>query len=238
MAGRKGLAGHKGRGYLPAEGSIRLEVSVPFTGPLARSTEFMPVQFHCSQCRRNLSVGQRKSGATVACPKCGAPNVVPRLEPVAAAPAATPPPSEVLQSASEPIASYSAGLSEAVAFDEIPNLIAMIDSMPVAPPPVTSPPPIIRSPAPSHVRLPEAAQAGPGPSATPKSPARLGRRGRRDDTLLLVSRKAIYAQAVLMAVVTLAALAAGYVIGRGVSRTPTNQEAGSIGDPVVSEQLD
>lgn len=37
----------------------------------------MPVQFTCSRCHRRLSVAHRKAGTTVACPKCGSPNVVP-----------------------------------------------------------------------------------------------------------------------------------------------------------------
>ncbi len=235
----------------------------------------MPVQFHCSQCRRTLSVGQRKAGATVACPKCGAPNVVPRLEPTSAAPAATtPPPSGLAPAPPELTLSNFAWLPEAVAFDEIPNLIALIDSMPIAPtsardpqgatpadhaaeplaavapvaakspvispapPPAMAPPPIISSPAPFDSRPLAGAQASLGPPAKVAATVRRGRRGRGDDTLLLVSRKAIYAQAALMAVVALAALAAGYVIGRGGPRTPGDSEPASASEPAGLEQTE
>lgn len=241
----------------------------------------MPVQFHCSQCRRTLSVGQRKSGSTVACPKCGAPNVVPRIERDSATSATTV--SSPAAPAPEPatIASDSAALAEAVAFDEIPGLIAMIDSMPVAqpnvqrslgaaranqaaapliaeppaaatptpaslpavsaaPPPVASPPPIFTSPATPEVRSPGDVSVGiaAAPPAESRTLAKRGRRGRRDEAMLLISRKAVYAQAALMAAIALAALAAGYVIGRGTAHTPASSEAGSTAAPVVSDLSD
>lgn len=38
----------------------------------------MPLQFVCSNCHRRLSVGSRKAGCAVACPKCGQENIVPQ----------------------------------------------------------------------------------------------------------------------------------------------------------------
>ncbi len=246
----------------------------------------MPVQFHCCQCRRTLSVGQRKAGATVACPKCGAPNVVPRLEPASATPEATsPPPSDLAAGPPKTPASGSSALPEAVAFDEIPGLIAMIDSMPVAargprgggfaentaqaasaqapaaplmaepsaaatptpaslpavspaPPPV-APPPIVGLPSASDARLPADVQAGfAAPTAKSSALAQRGRRGRRDETLLVVSRKAVYAQAALMAVIALAALAAGYVMGRGGRPTQNSSPPAAVSEPADLEPTD
>jgi hypothetical protein len=40
----------------------------------------MPVQFYCPHCRQLLKVGRRKIGSLVACPRCGAPTVVPNAQ--------------------------------------------------------------------------------------------------------------------------------------------------------------
>jgi len=40
----------------------------------------MPVQFYCPHCRQLLKVGRRKIGSMVACPRCGAPTVVPTAQ--------------------------------------------------------------------------------------------------------------------------------------------------------------
>ncbi|HEX4148848.1 MAG TPA: hypothetical protein VHY20_07665, partial [Pirellulales bacterium] len=40
----------------------------------------MPVQFYCPHCRQLLKVGRRKIGSLVACPRCGAPTMVPTAE--------------------------------------------------------------------------------------------------------------------------------------------------------------
>ncbi|HIQ22024.1 MAG TPA: hypothetical protein EYH34_12450 [Planctomycetes bacterium] len=45
----------------------------------------MPIRFHCTRCRRLLSIGSRKAGAEVTCPKCGAIQRVPSPEVAAAA---------------------------------------------------------------------------------------------------------------------------------------------------------
>lgn len=37
----------------------------------------MPIRFLCPSCRSKLSIGRRKSGETIACPKCQAPVIVP-----------------------------------------------------------------------------------------------------------------------------------------------------------------
>lgn len=205
----------------------------------------MPVQFHCTQCRRTLSVGQRKVGATVACPKCGAPNTVPRPERALASPVAA----GLTESAPAPTMPGSAApdspvFPEAVVFDDIPDLIAMIDSMPVASstapavPPTSEAPATVAPPAPpalGEILLPSAPQLVPSPPVSSVRSTGPGRRGRDNDAMLLVSRKAVYAQAALMAVVALAALAAGYLIGRGARTTAPSSDEVAAGDPVALE---
>ncbi|HJT33465.1 MAG TPA: hypothetical protein VJ783_15585 [Pirellulales bacterium] len=61
------------------------------------------------------------------------------------------------------------------------------------------------------------------------------RRGRDSDAMLLVSRKVVYAQAALMAVVALAALTAGYLIGRSARSTAPSSDAVASGEPVALE---
>lgn len=205
----------------------------------------MPVQFHCTQCRRTLSVGQRKVGATVACPKCGAPNTVPRPERSQAAPVAA----SMTESAPAPTTPGSAApdspaIPEAVVFDDIPELIAMIDSMPVASstasaiPPASEAPAAVAPPAPpvlGEMLLPSVPRRGPSPPVSSARSSGAIRRGRDNDAMLLVSRTAVYAQAALMAVVALAALTAGYLIGRGARSTAPSSDAVAAGEPVALE---
>lgn len=239
----------------------------------------MPVQFICSHCRRRLSVGQRKAGTTVACPKCGHPNVVPGsslskagaavaieipqtaephapappeppplVAPLTAVPPASPTSDKILfeQPAAEaafddilqlitdepkgssplaaappptaaPIATPAATIVSASVAPPVANHAANV-SAPVAPPPI---PPTFES------RLPPVASA-----SARRAAAR--RPGHDDASLLLLSRKAVYAQAALAGGLALAAFLAGLTIGRATR--PADQAAAGgkrqAGEPV------
>ncbi len=50
----------------------------------------MPIQFRCAYCNQLLGIARRKAGATVNCPTCGKPIVVPTPEPDKAEPPVPP----------------------------------------------------------------------------------------------------------------------------------------------------
>ena len=129
----------------------------------------------------------------------------------------------------------------------------MIDAMPVAPSSAPAAPslpgpasqaaapplePPAAPPALSTMPLTSAPQIVPTPPPILAAPSSGPvRRGPSGDALLLVSRKAVYAQAALMAVVALAALTAGYLIGRGgrPAVSSSNAVAAGEGEPVALE---
>jgi hypothetical protein len=207
----------------------------------------MPVQFHCQQCHRRLSVTQRKRGTIVNCPKCGRPNLVPQ--------APSGPVGEAIAESARPPDPES-GHVEVVVFDDIPDLIAEprrpsipvvqasssgettgqrapsasgeSSAIPPQPPSAVSGPPLLWA---STVEA-----SGPGASRTSQAVARL--KPRPEDAMLLLSRRAVYALAALLLAVSLLAFLAGYLIGRGRRSAPSDAAAaGSAAevDPVALE---
>lgn len=176
----------------------------------------MPVQFLCPQCRQLLSVGRRKIGAAVNCPKCGVPTIVPDEQTAAA---------EVAVARAQR-ADGGAGMMELVVYDDVPGLLGQPAG--ALPPAYGSPP---NAPAPAYA--PAAGYAtSPPPAASPAaapsggagagwlSPAAARETSRRAgaglaEDVLLVSRHAVYAQAVLLLVVAMVAFGLGFFIGRG-----------------------
>ena len=233
----------------------------------------MPVQFFCSHCRCRLSVAQRKAGASVACPKCGQPNVVPGSsakrdeEPPSSAGAPTTAELPVDAAAANiampttvPAEGFlgSSSVVADAAFDDVLQLISdkEMSSAPQAAgaalPQAVSPPllafektasPTVVSPA-----------VGPPPAPPPIPPieafesrlqtalpapsrgAATRRAGREDGTVLLITRKAVYAQAALMAGMVLLAFVAGYLVGHsGRAASKTAGEPAGGGEPVALE---
>lgn len=144
----------------------------------------------------------------VPCPTCGHPNQVPGEQPSAAA-AAMAAMSRLEQGAGAP------------AFDDVPALVADQGQEPnVASPPVVVPSsvgaaggaaspwsaPVIRSTPPSSGRA--------GSSQTVRQAPNM------EDALLLITRRAVYAQAGLLLLVAALAFVAGYLIGRGNQSSP------------------
>lgn len=73
----------------------------------------MPVQFICPACRRTLSVGRKKIGCQVTCPKCGASITVLAGELAPASAVVAP-----------PITSDFRGIAPAPAFDDVPGFVS------------------------------------------------------------------------------------------------------------------
>jgi DNA-directed RNA polymerase subunit RPC12/RpoP len=191
----------------------------------------MPVQFTCSNCRRTLSVARRKSGTTVACPKCGQANLVPQspgsdppsdVKLVSPTPAIIPPPvpSDTLAN----VATAAAPVNEFSFFDDIPVLIG--ETEPSAPSQRIPPLPSAPFPASSiatDLNSGNAITDGQPAITVASAPPR--RERQPTGAVLLVTRQAVYAQAALMAALLVLAFLAGFFIGRGQRDVETSPPA-------------
>ncbi len=222
----------------------------------------MPVQFVCSRCHRRLSVSQRKAGTTVACPKCGHPNLVPgaAIEISGAAAVDT----KGLEPQGEASSSVSALVTEpsmpqqnvvglpsnldVPAFDDVLQLISDQPSSVVPPAPAAAPWPApveaapsvapVPPPPPPPPPIPTASTFEPALPASSSTSARgTARRrvGRGNGTVLLITRKTIYAQAALMGGMVLLAFVAGFAIGRSGRSVTKSSTARAADEPVPLE---
>jgi hypothetical protein len=205
----------------------------------------MPVQFVCPKCSQLLSVGSRKVGQPVDCPRCRQKVVVPTQEVAALgvalressrSPAAPPETAQfvVYDRVGPP------GRDDPSPTDEaIPAPLPAKDPVPpVFDFPAANPPPIdVGKSADKQSRTAPAAALAP-PVERPSKSAKSAPAARiigdpRSGPLLLVSRPMVYVQAGLFAAVALIFLVAGYLIGRGVAPDPTGPEAVQAGEAVV-----
>ncbi len=154
----------------------------------------MPVQFVCPHCTQLLSVGSRKIGTAVSCPRCGQSLVVPDQEAAAV--------SVAMRQAQR--APPEAPLPEFTVYDE--PLSTELGDLPTI---VTDQP--LRGP-------------GELPALQPASRSRaessaLWRtsKGQRGEPMLLVSRRVLFIQAGILAATTAAAFGLGYLVGFGVA---------------------
>jgi hypothetical protein len=151
----------------------------------------MPVRFSCPACQQLLSVSSRKAGSLVNCPKCKRPIHVP---------------AEDAEQAKIPVTAKA----EAAA-------------PPTKQPSGKSKP---KPPAPAAPRLSDiivyddiAAVLGSTPVITPTAAKRVPDEPAIDRSLVSITRRTLYVQAAMIAVVSLAVFACGYFIGRG-ARAP------------------
>ncbi|HKD38303.1 MAG TPA: hypothetical protein VKB78_15925 [Pirellulales bacterium] len=146
----------------------------------------MPVRFLCPACHQLLSIGTRKIGAEVDCPKCRSTIIVPDPreshaggQPTAPFPAEEPP-----------------SLFAQTGLDQALSAISSNDkhAAQTAPEPTS---PYDSSPSESLFPVPKAAK----------------RQTRGDDSYIMISRRILYLQAALLAIVAIMAFVCGYVIG-------------------------
>jgi hypothetical protein len=169
----------------------------------------MPIRFACTNCRQSLAIATRKAGTQVVCPKCQANLLVPTEKPLAP-PIITRKAVEVPQSVQqtvEQIPSFSSLNLEveplpAKQFDE-PNYAELVGFDDVSA--VVEAPPILHVP--------------PIEYEVPSQRRSLASKG----SLVTVSRKVLYAQAILIVVVALVSFGIGYLAGAGSSQ-PVNDE--------------
>jgi hypothetical protein len=132
----------------------------------------MPVRFLCPACHQLLSIGTRKIGSEVDCPKCRSTILVPDPQQSAQPAAASP--------------FEHGGMEQALA--------TIAGGAKTAPPPPTAPPKNSSSTA-------ELLQRPAGDRLTD------------EDSLIVISRRTLYLQAALLAIVAIAAFVCGYLIG-------------------------
>lgn len=197
----------------------------------------MPVRFSCPTCQIVLGIADRKIGCQITCPKCGEALIVPSHQEAAvwltsaAIGGGAHPAARLPNDVSGP-PDEGHGLAD---FGEVPRLITDVEEN--------------QHRAAAAVRAwppagPSSNPAGPTASAPPARtqfpPSGLGRSGEGGGVVIpsgfvLVSRRAVYAQAVLALALALFAFLAGYAIGRGFA--PQRDSAGGGGDqaPLVIE---
>jgi hypothetical protein len=140
----------------------------------------MPVRFLCPACHQLLSIGTRKIGAEVECPKCRSTIVVPN--PQQPDPATAAPPTE------PPSLFEQAGLEQAL------SAISARESLA------------------THSETAPAYNSPPADALFPVRPAETAKPA-QDDSLVEISRRVLYLQAALLALVAVVAFVCGYVIG-------------------------
>ncbi|MGA2031864.1 MAG: hypothetical protein ABSG68_06390 [Thermoguttaceae bacterium] len=148
----------------------------------------MSIRFHCPHCRQLLSIGTRKAGTAIVCPKCGAAQTVPAqsdaaldLPPRAAGKAA-----------------YDS--SEVLAMIEAPTQSALTE-------------PAAHGPTQPALAEPVAGQGTAQASRAPVPPPPTLQFVPSD--MILFPRRTIYVQAILLVILAMLAFVVGYFVGRG-----------------------
>jgi hypothetical protein len=168
----------------------------------------MPVQFVCPHCTQLLSVGSRKIGTAVACPRCRRDVIVPDQEAASVSVA-------MRQAQKEP---PEAPLPEFMVYDEPPA--AELD----APPIIITDTHITRLAAPPARKEPR-----PEPATSPLWQKLPGQR----EPMLLLSRRALFLQAGILAAMTLVAFGLGYLVGFEFSPTETAGPSAQAGEATL-----
>jgi hypothetical protein len=168
----------------------------------------MPVQFVCPQCAQLLSVGSRKIGTLVTCPRCRRNVTVPDEEAAAVSVAMR----QAQRGASD------SPLPEFTVYDE--------------PEPADPDAPTVVTAVPHLATEPPAPQEEPWQPPAEKSPSRPERHG---EPMLLVSRRVLFLQAGIFATATLAAFGVGYLVGFGVAPEPHIAATPQAGEGTVVE---
>jgi len=190
----------------------------------------MPVRFACPRCQTRLSVGRRKIGASTECPKCRSALVVPNEYEAET--------SLLLAgiAKSDAPATDAQAHPEFVVYDEVPDLVGRSSH---APPPATTARPMLPDPrrASASAKL---ATVKSVPIAPPSQDPTGGKSvapalATRDRSLLLVSRRVLYLQGALIALVAVVAFLVGYWSGHGDARSDVPTADSDALDPVVIE---
>lgn len=160
----------------------------------------MPIRFLCTGCNRMLSIGRRKAGTPIDCPKCGHTQTVPGPEAAAASLAAA---------------------HVTIAPEEIAPDLESADAPCVVIGPPLDAPGTSRAERAAEIRV----------SASPGAPP---------GDWIMLPRQAVYIQGLILAVVALGGLGAGYLIGRGGAsprQSITSRQSGAVEQVLVEGRL-
>ena len=176
----------------------------------------MPVRFVCSNCRQALSVGRRKIGSYVDCPRCGTSNLVPPLLDDSNPPPSLPPPVDGAPTTVTSIGALAGG------FEEVNELLARGPSQPARAP---VPPSVSPTPWSQPVQPSEPARRASMPvvniSTAPTAREALGQRGKGPWL------------AVAFCLVAAVAFALGFFMGRRQSPAPVSTISVKKTEPVA-----
>ena len=173
----------------------------------------MPVQFVCNSCSQLLSVGSRKIGTVVECPRCRRNLTVPDPDTAATSVA-------MRQAQRTPVPEPS--LPEFAVYDDTASADV------VAPPVIVTDRPVELFERP--------AQEAYSPPYLPPSVAPLWQKlppQRGSEPMLLISRRTLIIQAIILGTGTIAAFGLGYLVGFGVSPKSTDGPAAQAGEATV-----
>ncbi len=150
----------------------------------------MPVEFLCPACHQLLGVAARKIGATVNCPKCQAPIIVPD-------------PNE------------TAACSDGATFDAtmFEDALSEIMAAEMTPPPKPAAAPTPKLAVKGTEKIAHQSRAIERPLARDAQPAASDSPAVPDTTRVTISRRMIYLQGALIAIVATIFFLAGYWIG-------------------------
>lgn len=204
----------------------------------------MAIRFACSNCRQSLQIAARKAGTQIKCPKCQTELTVPAEvanHPKQSAVTPAPPkaePREVRQAiiANAPAkAAVSKTAASAKSAEPKPSFSSLKIEMTVAEPKKSATPnfaELVFDDIPAAVNTPP--MTNPSPIVEVRKDAGPASNVVVDRSLVAISRTVLYAQAILIGVVAVAAFGIGYFAGRGV-RQPTPDELMAQQHPVAIE---
>lgn len=173
----------------------------------------MPIRFRCTACRQLLSIGRRKAGTEIQCPKCGFSQQVPSEEEAAALAAQA---AHRTQPA-EPVPSGIFIFEEELEEDAWPTPTASVPSGSIA-------------------SSTQDAAALDSLQGFPQMASWGGNRGPRAKEVIWISRRTLYVQAVLILVVGAVGFALGYWMGWTDTHPGSTQPADSPSSgPVLLE---
>ncbi len=170
----------------------------------------MAIRFHCQRCQQLLGIATRKAGTEIACPKCGATQLVPDQ-----------------QTARVALAMAEGGLAEQVEGESDPRA-PFFDDLDLDFPPrggVSPPEPAI----------PQLIETTPLPLGAQTASSGAGAGPLVDGEMVLYHRRTLYLQGALLAVLAVMAFAAGYLTGRGGLTFGEADRPGPIATEVAME---
>ncbi len=197
----------------------------------------MSIRFACTNCRQALGIAARKAGSTVRCPKCQTEQTVPTMEPPAAIVHSVAPlqQADVEKQSAQATSSAAPKVAIRPSVEGSPSFSSL--TIEIATPIKPSFSGLVFDEVGAALDTPPARAAAAATTLARTSETHnRSLEGRNqlpvDRSLVAIPRKVLYAQAILIAVVAVAAFSIGYLSGRG-PRQPTPEELAAREQPVA-----